>query len=794
MTERAPVAVVAPRGLRQHISELPFLGRLTCSHDRLIAGAWEEIVLDYEVGASGIADGAWLKVTFKFYSDWALFQTADPGAANYLTAEYQAAPTLPGQQPATVQALKVRFDQKGHERPYQKAIIVDTVDGYLKPGDHIVIRLGDRRQGGPGTRVQTFVEKDFRFRAYVDPLGTSRFAAVEGDIALAVLPGPPARLTLLGPRLLRAGENAEFTLRAEDRWGNVCTDLGPTAALIRAALPNGDAPATSVALNPEGWAFTRFSLPAAGAPLLGETRLEAWLEDRPLIRAAAFPVTVDGAWGFPRSYYADLHVHSDDTVGINDTAYNLTYGRDAAALDVLGYTANDFQITKARWDAAVAEVRAVHQDGRFVCYPGIEWCGNSAVGGDHNVVFLHDRPPEFPFTADGRTVRSFEWNEDMTARAIQPGTWPLEALYDIFAHDPAGHLFIPHVGGRRCNLDWHHPELERLVEVASSWGHFHWLYQDAIRRGYRLGASASGDEHRGRAGGGAPGASVFGTRGGLTGVLTNALTRADVAQALRAGHTWATTGERLVGLAWSGDHLQGDSFAADRAVTVNYRFLGDAGWDEVAAYDHTGLIWRRNLQQEAGFSDRRIRLRWGGARVLDRYRWAEWRGRITVLNGTINRFDARGFEHEEEAAWRDGPTAIGFRSDTFGDDDALELEIGNLAHATIRVEGTIGGYVKVGNPLDGAPFVHCPDFAWEIPAAALLATEDGLLRRELGGAGLFLALERLSDAAVPRDVSGAFTLDPVNGPHGHRPLFFRARQIDDAKVWTSAVYVDFSGP
>ena len=48
-------------------------------------GSWSEIVLDYEVGASGIADGAWFKATFKFYSDWALFQTVDPSAANYVS-------------------------------------------------------------------------------------------------------------------------------------------------------------------------------------------------------------------------------------------------------------------------------------------------------------------------------------------------------------------------------------------------------------------------------------------------------------------------------------------------------------------------------------------------------------------------------------------------------------------------------------------------------------------------------------------------------------------------------------
>lgn len=77
-----------------------------------------------------------------------------------------------------MQHLKVRFDQKGHERPFQKAILIDIVDGYINPGDKIIIRTGDRRRGGGGTRVQSFVEKDFRFRLFVDPLGSSKFAEV----------------------------------------------------------------------------------------------------------------------------------------------------------------------------------------------------------------------------------------------------------------------------------------------------------------------------------------------------------------------------------------------------------------------------------------------------------------------------------------------------------------------------------------------------------------------------------------------------------------------------------------
>jgi hypothetical protein len=49
---------VAPEGLYAAIKARPFLGHVQCSHDRLVAGSWHEIVLTYEVGACGIADGA----------------------------------------------------------------------------------------------------------------------------------------------------------------------------------------------------------------------------------------------------------------------------------------------------------------------------------------------------------------------------------------------------------------------------------------------------------------------------------------------------------------------------------------------------------------------------------------------------------------------------------------------------------------------------------------------------------------------------------------------------------------
>ena len=92
----------APPGLYQITKDMPFLGKVSCNIEQMEAGSWQEIIIDYELGASGMADGSWFKATFRFYSDWALFQTADPAGANYISAEYHAAPTIPGQSPATV--------------------------------------------------------------------------------------------------------------------------------------------------------------------------------------------------------------------------------------------------------------------------------------------------------------------------------------------------------------------------------------------------------------------------------------------------------------------------------------------------------------------------------------------------------------------------------------------------------------------------------------------------------------------------------------------------------------------
>ena len=378
----------------------------------MVAGSTEELVFTYTVGSSGIADSGWLKLCFRFYSDWDL-QTTDPQARDYASA-------TSGQPVAGRRRLgglgRHRADSsspvttsKVANARSRKRLLIHVNDGYLRPGDVIEIRLGDRRFGGPGTRAQTFVEDEFEFHLFVDVLGTSRMARAAVS-RLAVIPGPPERVVVQGPRLVRRDTpSADLRVHLQDRWGNACRDI--PAATLRARA--GDADVASAEFPTAGWAAVTVSVPAqhrgidlvadAGAAEIGrETCYLDLIDDFPS----------------PRALFADLHVHSNDTVGTQDTASNLAYGRDVGALDVIGYTANDFQITDDVWDDVVAACADANENGRLVCYPGVEWCGTAGVGGDHNVVFLGE---------DTTVARSLEWHQGMASAAPVPQTWPITA-------------------------------------------------------------------------------------------------------------------------------------------------------------------------------------------------------------------------------------------------------------------------------------------------------------------------------------------------------------------------------
>lgn len=101
--------------ITEQFDRLAFLGELRCSHDRVVAGSLEELVFTYTVGGSGIADSGWLKLCFRYYSDWDL-QTTSPDARDFATARLVSRSLIgraSDDSAATVQQLVTRYDVKG---------------------------------------------------------------------------------------------------------------------------------------------------------------------------------------------------------------------------------------------------------------------------------------------------------------------------------------------------------------------------------------------------------------------------------------------------------------------------------------------------------------------------------------------------------------------------------------------------------------------------------------------------------------------------------------------------------
>jgi hypothetical protein len=52
-----------------------------------------------------------------------------------------------------------------------------------------------------------------------------------------------------------------------------------------------------------------------------------------------------------------------------------------------------------------------------------------------------------------------------------------------------------------------------------------------------------------------------------------------------------------------------------------------------------------------------------------------------------------------------------------------------------------------------------------------------------------ISLERLGATPLPRDLSGVLTVEAINGPHGFRPVYLRARGAAADAVMTSPLFI-----
>ena len=188
--------------LPEHMGSIKLL-----SAGPFVAGSCAELVLVYTAGTFGIDDTGMVKVSWRTTSDLSKPQFDKAQAPNFTTVEA-----------SNGAKLEVWFDRL-NIRPYANTLLIRVGRGYLRAGDTLTIRLGDRRQGSPGLRLQTNVEKNVQLRTSADAFATYEFCELREQPAFDLVAGPATRWKAIVPSLVVAGEPFRLAIVAEDVWG-----------------------------------------------------------------------------------------------------------------------------------------------------------------------------------------------------------------------------------------------------------------------------------------------------------------------------------------------------------------------------------------------------------------------------------------------------------------------------------------------------------------------------------------------------------------------------------------------
>lgn len=724
--------------------------------DRVEAGSMQQLVLTYKTGRFGLDDSGSIKIGFRFATDMGNAQFTDPKAPGYTTAK--ASNGAP---------LVLRWEFKRNIRPWSRSLYVGVSGDYLAPGDTITICFGDRSQGSPGIRMQTYCEHEFEFRVFVDAFATYDYVALPQSPKLAIVPGAGVHWHAVAPSLVEIGKPFRVGVKVEDKWRNPSDHVDQSVAVTPSAACEG---------LPSDIAFSAGQAIAVleGLKLreAGEHRLEFTAADGTRFSSNPIRAVAAAEW---QHAWGDTHGQSNETLGTNTAEEYFTFGRDLAMLDVIGHQGNDFQITDEFWAELNQTTRAFDRPGSFVCIPGYEWSANTAIGGDRNVHYLEEGEPIFRSSHAQVLDMATEGDDAHDASAL-------------FAKlDPARCVVAAHVGGRYADIAYaHDPQLERAIEVHSSWGTFEWIIEEAMRCNYRIGIVANSDGHKGRPGACYPGASFFGSMGGLTCFLSNGISRPDIFEAMRARRHYATTGARIfldveatfenpaklyddpTMQEWGGQTAQRLPMGSivrteDDQVEVAFDISATAPLERIDIFDGLDLIEtiRPNRPEAAS---RRIRIHYQGAACRGRSRAVLWEGKVAIDGNQLQRAEIVNNWNLDRGIRNLGPAGLEWSAVTTGNFGALDLWLEHGAQGQLEVRTSFG------------------DITVD------LASWDGNeIRHESGGISRALSVQRFSEENA---VSSARFVRQFSLQQGQeRRLYVRLQQADGHQAWSSPIYI-----
>jgi len=714
--------------------------------------------LTYTVGRYGIDDTGSIRVVFRFMGDWGDLQTTDPKDYNYVTASC-----------STGSRISLQYAKTGHQRPWFRCLTARLHGGYLREGDTITIEFGDSSQGSPGMKMQSFCEAGFEFKVLADVCAVGHYIPLPETPYISIVAGPPAVWKAVLPTARKPDEKFQLGIKAEDHWGNP-TPLAQGKFTLQSSVEVKGLPATlDYAQGKSAITLENLSV---------DTACVVWIkliDDADNCVATAGPLHIREGLS---TYWGDLHGQSGESIGITTSRNYFDFARNKSFLDVSGHQANDFQVNNAFWKYLNELTAEYHEDNRFVVFPGYEWSGNTAVGGDRNVFFR----------TEGRQIRRSSHALVSDRSDIETDASTATALFEALQDEDC--VVYAHVGGRYADIaQAHDGRLETAMEIHSAWGTFEWLLTDGFKLGHRCGVVCNSDGHKGRPGASYPGVATFGAYGGLTGFLTDDFSRDGLFECMRRRHHYGTTGCRMhmqvdVDLGEQGTLYKRDPQCYDNPETESVKtvMMGDIVKTDAASVQlklhvnaHAPIekIEVRNgcevietlrpYAEQTVTGSARVRVLWSGAEYRGRGRQTNWTGRTRFTKSKITRLEKINAWNHERKLVQNGSDTIEWDAMTTGNFGGFDVWLDTADESAVDLSCNHGSISAATNSLDFTG----------------VQLDAGGLKRQIN---IYQLPEELTETEMKASVD-----IPLHS-NGDNPLWICVYTEDGFQAWSSPVF------
>jgi Protein of unknown function (DUF3604) len=722
---RSPVARAFPNE--------PMLGEVRhMPTDPVVAGSFGTWTTEIRVPVD-LKAGAMVALARRWASDWGTPQWNEPTAENYTSVDCGDTATV---------ELSINRIEAWH--PWDHVLRIRVVDGQIRAGGRICICYGDLGGGGPGARAQTSIDESSSLSVRLAPTADAEWYEL-GRPTIRIVGGPAVRLLAVAPSRISVGEDFRVVVRAEDVWGNPATDISD---VIRIAVQDGSVVREQVLDGSKASVPLRLDRP-------GIYRLDV-AQARGTLHCESNPIECSNEPPALRTYWGDIHAQSSIGCGNRTLADYLTHARDVAALDFTSHQANDFMVTNEEWAETQEVIARFNKPGRFVTLLGIEWSGETRVGGDRNVYFSGDT---------GAIRRSS--HRHLADRSDEDTDLPTVTALHRHYHN-ADVLLVPHVGGRTADLSAHDGNLERLIEIHSTHATSEWFLFEALQRGMRIGVTAGSDGVDGRPGNSHPGTmSIRNLQGGLVAANMPGLTRENLWQALKLRRCYATTGERILLDFDVSGHPMGAEGEVESLPLLRAVVRGTAPLEAVEFFRGATCIHSAALIDAAPTRPDLIRVAWRGATKPGNWRRARqvWDGNMELFDAKIQNASGYAFNTPAEGLRGVTESTVTWQSITAGDWDGVILEIDAAATASLRFRTKPAEFELALSELAEGP-------------------------KTFGASGHNACVEVRCLPARPLPLSWECDFADQEATPGLHPYWLRVRQTDGAQAWCSPVYIN----